>query len=145
MRRLVNESLPEPSVRLQAARIVQGLTVSDPAGQLYALRGWLGRVWRFRRDPHGVELVHRPERLLDQFSSWGYVLGDCDDAAVLGAALGKALGFTSRFVVLGFFGPRMPFSHVYTEVRGPRGWVDLDVTRPPGWQLPATRWKAVSV
>lgn len=104
----------------------------------------MGLHWRFVRDPTGIELLHRPERLLDQIAAGGYAIGDCDDAAILGAALGKAVGFSARFVVLGFFGPRGPFSHVYTELWTGTGWRELDITRTP--QRPqTTRWKVERV
>lgn len=108
------------------------------------LRSWLAAAWHFVRDPTGVELVFRPERLLDQYTNHGMASGDCDDAAVLSAALGKAIGLRARFVVLGFFGPRMPFSHVYTELLGPDGWQEMDVTRIPN-RPPASRVKVVPV
>lgn len=101
-------------------------------------------MWRFVRDPAGVELVHRPERLLDLWRAKGHIPGDCDDAAVLGAALGKSIGLPARFVVLGFYGPTMPFSHVYAELQTPQGWADLDVTRTPN-RLPTTRLKVFPV
>ncbi len=113
--------------------------------QFDALRAWLVTVWRFVRDPAAVELVHRPERLLDEYSCQGYIDGDCDDAAVLGASLGKAVGFPARYVVLGFHGPRSLFTHVYTELMVRPGlWGDLDVTRPPRRPV-ITRRKAVRV
>ncbi len=56
---------------------------------------------------------------------------DCDDAAILAAGLGKAVGLLARFVLVGFRSSRAPFSHVWTELRSPTGgpWVEMDVTR----------------
>ncbi len=133
MRRFVREALLEPVVRSRARDLAMGCGVGpSPQSQCcvyWSLRAWLRRVWRFQRDPAGVELVHRPERLLDEWQATGYISGDCDDAAVLGGALGLALGFAGRFVVLAFGGG--PYQHVYTEllVDPLAGWLDLDITR----------------
>lgn len=130
MRRFVNEALTEPVVRNRAVQLTLGCGQNLEC-QWAALRQWMAAHWRFVRDPSGVELVHRPERLLDQIGTGGYAIGDCDDAAVLGAALGKAVGFSAQFVVLGFLGSRGPFSHVYAELLTGTGWRELDITRTP--------------
>lgn len=143
MRRLVNESLVTPRVRATALQITSSCG-RNRVCQAIALRAWMDRNFRFIPDPVGVELVHRPERLLDELDVQGYIVGDCDDAAVLGAALGKAVGFPARFVVLGFFTPRAPFAHVYTELLGDTGWFELDVTKSENRPLP-TRVKVVRV
>jgi transglutaminase-like putative cysteine protease len=143
MRRLVNESLTDLKLRTVALQSVEGCGRNLEC-QYRALRRWLVSHWQFVRDPSGIELIHRPERLLDQIRTQGYALGDCDDAAILGAALGKIVGFPARFVVLGFFGPSRPFSHVFTELWVTQSWCELDVTRTP--QRPAvTRWKVERV
>ena len=87
--------------------------------------------FRFRRDPWRLEWVMAPAAQLAYVKAQGCVEGDCDDAAVLAAALGEALGFPARFAVLGFLGRRGPISHVFTELEVPgAGWYELDVTRP---------------
>lgn len=130
MARLANEAVL--NVRPFALSRVAGCDRLAWDCQVTALRGWLAGVWRFVRDPAGVELVHRPERQLDEYRRHGYISGDCDDAAVLAAAMGKAIGFPAQFVVLGFYGSRSPFSHVYTELLvRPGRWVEFDVTRIP--------------
>lgn len=136
--------MTEASVRACAQTVISSCPTHEWGCQVRALRSFLGRVWTFVRDPVGIELVRRPERLLDLWRLKGHIPGDCDDAAVLGAALGKSVGFPARFVVLGFYGPRMPFSHVYAELQAPDGWVDLDVTRTPA-RLPVTRCAIYSI
>lgn len=145
MTRYTNESILTRQVRAQAIQTIRGCPSLAFGCQLDALRAWLLTVWRFARDPAGVEMVSRPGAMLDEFRCVGYITGDCDDAAVLGAAIGKAVGFPARFVVLGFHGPRSPFTHVFTELmEGPGLWRDLDITRPPR-RPPTTRRKAVRV
>jgi transglutaminase-like putative cysteine protease len=105
----------------------------------------LARVWRFVRDPSGIELITAPKRLLDEFRATGYISGDCDDAAILGSALAKAIGLPARFVVFGFLTTTAPFSHVYNEVWTGKFWMEYDVTRPPTKRPAPTRIKVVRV
>lgn len=138
MRELVAAGAVEPRVRAAAAEAIAGNSCSA-----CGIRRWLGSRFRFLRDPTGIELLRGPVALLDDVARVGYALGDCDDAAVLGAALGRAAGLPARFVVFGWTGPDGPFTHVFAELgAGPR-WIDLDVTRP--YRLPPTRAAAVSV
>jgi hypothetical protein len=89
-------------------------------------------------DPSGVELLHDPVLLLEDIRERGQARGDCDDVAVLGAALGGAMGLSARFVVVGFRGPNEPFEHVWTELYDGTTWRELDVTRPRNAEAPAT-------
>lgn len=94
------------------------------------LRDWMARHFLFMRDPAHVELLTTPGEQLRQIADMGVTWGDCDDAAVLGAALARAGGLPVRYVLYGFGSPVAPFSHVFVEISTPAGVVDLDVTRP---------------
>lgn len=85
----------------------------------------------FVEDPPGVELVRSPALMLHELTRTGCVEGDCDDLAVLAAALGVAAGFPTRFRVVGFTEDG-PYGHVWTEIIDPRtGYVtDVDLFRP---------------
>lgn len=100
------------------------------------LRGWLDRRFRFLEDPLDVEYLRHPAYQLRQIGARGVAYGDCDDAAVLGAAVGHALGLPVRYVLVALL-PGATYGHVYAEVQCPccGCWWDLDVTRPA--QLPA--------
>jgi transglutaminase-like putative cysteine protease len=141
MARIVREdALTAPVLSILARIIPSGPFAKDRQVDALQIRSWLQRVWRFRRDPLNVELVHRPEPQLAEYRQHGYISGDCDDASVLGAVLGRAIGLQGRFVVLGFMGTRGPMAHVYAELCGPDGWVDLDITRPPHRPSPSRGW-----
>lgn len=90
---------------------------------------WVRDRIAYRNDPNGVELLRAPDVLIQT----GY--GDCDDKATLLSTLLEALGYNTRFVVIGFEPDN--FSHVYNEVQlGPRGaFIALDSTEnvPMGW------------
>lgn len=124
-------ALPSPLLGAAAADIVAraGPGRSDRAREL---RRWLAENTRFEFDPRGVEWIRTPRNMLDEIRNRNAARGDCDDVAVLGAALAFRMGLEPRFRLVGF--DRGPWSHVFTEVRTPGGWTDLDVTRPA--QLP---------
>lgn len=122
-----------PIVRLTATDIVAGLGGTNGVEQANAIRDWLDVHTEFLRDPDGVEMLHGPAWQIQRVWTQGRVLVDCDDVAMLAAALGKAVGLRARFVVVGFDSRNAPFRHVWAEL-SPRSrqpqWVDMDVTRP---------------
>jgi hypothetical protein len=137
MRRLARDGATVPAVRYTASAIVREVPGKDAIGQIRALRSWLSEWTQFLRDPNGAELLHSPRHLLFVLRRTRLPLRiDCDDVAVLGAALGGAVGLRARFIVAGFFSPDAPFRHVWAELAPPFGaavgaplWVDLDTTR----------------
>lgn len=134
MGRYANRALEDPLLVELAQRIIRDVGTQDEPGKIRALRGWLDRATRFLDDPLGVELIRTPRRLILTAYQLGYFEGDCDDVAVLAAALGKAVGLPARYVVVGFE-PGGPFRHVYAELWDGQEWRELDVTRP-AQQLP---------
>lgn len=132
MRGMVWREYMTPLVRLTATDIVAGYS-SHGTEQADAIRDYLSMHTEFLRDPDNVEMLHGPVWQLQQIRQRGVVQVDCDDVAMLSAALGKAVGLRARFVVIAFDQPGAPFRHVFTEL-GQRSanmkWVDMDVTRP---------------
>jgi hypothetical protein len=137
MRRLARSGSTDPLVRYTASAIVREVPGKDAMGQARAIRSWLSEWTQFLRDPNGTELLHSPRHLLSVLRQTRLPLRiDCDDVAVLGAALGGAVGLRARFVIVGFLSPDAPFRHVWADLAPPLGttvgtpvWVDLDVTR----------------
>jgi hypothetical protein len=133
MKRLASEGRLSPIVRDYALRIARGIPGRDGTSQALAIRRWLASNIEFRRDPYGAELLYTPARLLRILTKQGPPLYiDCDDVAILAAALGGAVGLRSRFQVVGFLSPSAPYRHVWADLSSPsRGarWVDMDVTR----------------
>lgn len=133
MSQLVERDMTVPRV-VETAR---QLAVAQGAGSEYrtalTIRAWLARVWRFVGDPVTREHLEDADYLLRQYEALSYVPGDCDEAAILGATLGKAVGIFASWTVLGFEdGTARPrYSHVFATLYpndGPA--VSLDVTRP---------------
>jgi transglutaminase-like putative cysteine protease len=135
MRELARVSAPTPLLQ-RTGRYIVG-SGGAPRGAA-RIRRFLARHVRFHPDPFMLELVQTPRLQLERIRTAGYVLGDCDDIATLGAALGLAVHLAARFVVLAF-DPAGPWEHVYCELLTPDGWAELDTSRemqrvPPDFQ-----------
>lgn len=130
MRAAVREGIVDPLTDRTVSHILSGVLYRTPSTQVAAIRGWVEQHSLFQRDPHGAELIRRVREQLTDIATRGAVQGDCDDAAVLAAALGKAAGFPARFVTLGFFRPGDHYRHIYAELWDGMGWREMDVFRP---------------
>jgi transglutaminase-like putative cysteine protease len=131
MARAANQGVTLPLVVEQAHSIVQFVRSRDDSAMAYAIRHWMESVFKFIRDPAGVELLRTPEYMLRQFQNYSWISGDCDDAAILAAALGKSVGIPASFIAVGFSGDSL--SHVFTVLQPRHGHgVSMDVTRPAG-------------
>jgi transglutaminase-like putative cysteine protease len=148
MAELVNDGLNDPELMTFARVMAVKAGIRNSLAQAYAIRAWLDRVWRFVDDPNDREYLVDPVSLLDDYYDLGFIPGDCDEAAVLGAALGKAVGFSATFTVLGFQTPEGDdrYAHVFATLLTPDGGeVSLDVTRPHGPVPTPTRSMTVDV
>ena len=131
MQSLVNAAISNPIVRKQAVQVVQDAPPRSGGMQIALIRNWLSDHVQFLADPRDQELLHDPVLLVRSIQHNSIIHVDCDDVAILGAALGKAVGLRARFVALAFLAPDAPFSHVYAELASPYTprWLDLDTTR----------------
>jgi len=131
MRTLANAALRDPVVIETARRIVEdaGVLGRNEAGKFQAIRDWMLDHVQFLPDPVGVELLSTPRYMIDYIQRAYFVSGDCDDAAILGATLGKAVGLPAKFRALSFGSQGRPFSHVYTLLLVRGQWANLDTTR----------------
>lgn len=146
MRRLVNDSLTDPVVVGTGRSIAASCVPRDIDCQISQIAEWARDHFMFVRDPGGVETLSTPRFMLDTIATRVYAQGDCDEAAILTAAIGKSIGIPARFILLGFAGPTGPMAHVFTSLRGSRSWISLDVTRPARGYLPAaSRYSEVEV
>lgn len=138
MRAVVNAGLRDPLVIETARQIVEdsGASGRDELGKVYAIRDWMENHLSFIPDPLGVELLSTPRYLIERIQKTGMVSGDCDDTAILAAALGKAVGLRAKFRALGFRKPGAPFRHVVTYLLAAGQWANLDTTRNPRFSVP---------
>jgi hypothetical protein len=126
MRALVIDRCAHPAIRDVAVSLGLGL---QPHAQASAIRTWLAAHIRFQADPETTELLHDPVLMAQWIRERGIIGVDCDDVAIMGAALGCSLGIPTRFVVVGFFSPNAPYTHVWAELFDGRDWRELDTTR----------------
>lgn len=132
MAQTANQAQVDPLTVETAHRIVRGETPRNDTGYALAIRQWLRDNFRFVPDQRDVDTTREPHYLLLELARDGKMTGDCDDLAVLGAALGLAVGLSPRFKVLEFPSLENQAGHVYAELETSSGWVDLDTTKPRG-------------
>jgi len=132
IKELVRNGAKDFGVRQTAIDILieNGIKPKDYLGEIRALFEWVQKNIRYTRDTYRVELLHSARRMLELRA------GDCDDMAILLAALLEAIGHPVRLVLTG---PdplrRNLFTHIYVEVFHERRWIPLDATMPYaiGW------------
>jgi len=117
MKRLTIQALQSQPIRKQAESLVYYDLASNPHDFARIVSGWIRRhiviVDEFE------EYLQSPIILVDEIREQGRAFGDCDDVAMLGAALLGSLGAFVRFRAIdeqtdGSFG------HVFTEFAFPR-------------------------
>lgn len=130
MRDIVRAYKTDPSVRQKATELTRYLEQKDWFGEVYALWDFVKNRVRYVRDIAGVETLQTPDVILQNLS------GDCDDKAMLLAALLQAIDHPVRFVAVGF--QPGSYSHVYPETLIGRAWMALETTEPVdiGWSPP---------
>ncbi|MGH7743759.1 MAG: transglutaminase domain-containing protein [Candidatus Dormibacteria bacterium] len=126
-----------PLMHATAAQLVAGCPEKDDVCEASTLHAFVRDNIRYVGDIRNVETIKFP----DQTLNLGY--GDCDDKALLLAALAEAINFSTRFCAVGLNGET--YSHVLPQIliRG-RGWTSAEVipiddagTRAPfGWFPP---------
>jgi transglutaminase-like putative cysteine protease len=139
MREFVNHGKKQPVIREKATALTQNLEQKNYLAEIAALHQFVRDEIRYVRDPANVEMLHWPERVLEQRH------GDCDDKSVLLAALLESIGHPTRFVAVGFRNPN-EYSHVFVDTyyrpsrgwAGRPGWMTLETTEnvPMGWRPP---------
>jgi hypothetical protein len=123
-----------PKIRALAINILKQARVpeKDYPAEMVAIHNWVRDNIRYTRDVHGQETLCPPEEIAFNSKS-----GDCDDKAMLDAALLGAVGIPTRFKVLGVTPQR--YSHVYLEANVGGRWIPLDPImrgKPAGWEAP---------
>lgn len=111
-------------IRNRAVQLTNGLNQKDYAGEACACLAYCRDNIRYVRDILDVETLHYPEWVMDIGA------GDCDDKAILLAALLTSIGHDGvRFIAVSFEPGQ--FSHVWVQdwING-RGWLNLEPTEP---------------
>lgn len=136
------------SATVRAAVDVASQGARTPAELVERIWTWVKRRVRFVEDRHAAQLAGVPDpddtevlirpSVLLQMRAPG---GDCDDHAMLTAAMLGAAGIKSSFVAIEA-DPEFPgtYSHVYVVAHTPSGDVSMDTSHGPyfGWQATPT-------
>jgi len=114
-------------VRRTAEEIIRQVQPKDYLGEILAIRYWVTEHIRYTSDPVHVEFVRDPQALLEEIAKHGVVTADCDEIALLIAALCLCIGRIAEFVVVGFGDPG-EYSHVFARIMEPRSqkWIVTD-------------------
>lgn len=123
---LVRTFKTDVNVNAFAVQLVHGCAPKDKRCELDTLQRFVRDQIRYVNDIDGVETLRTPIQTLKLQA------GDCDDKAVLLAALAATIGFATRFCAIGVRGG--DFSHVMAQARLGAGWINAE-TIVPGAEL----------
>lgn len=134
MQKLVSGAKRDNSVRKVVGSIINpkncaGCTPKDYFCYAKSLYEWVRDNIKYAYDPHMVEFLEAPARLLENG------IGDCDSQDMLLCAMFEQVGLQSQFVTIKA-DPNRPneYTHVYTRVMIPKvGWVCADPIMPEKW------------
>lgn len=114
-----------PSVRFLAEKIVRDVAAKDYLSEALAIRYWVNAHVPYLRDPVSVEWMRDPVALIDEMratgqgNELGIVRADCDEIAMMVAALWMAVGNACDFVTASFL-PGGPPTHVLVRAHLPK-------------------------
>jgi transglutaminase-like putative cysteine protease len=124
-------------VRQLAENIVRDVREKSYIEEARAIQEYVRDHIRYTRDIRETETVATPEQTIARG------LGDCDDKALLTAALLESVGHPTRFVAVG----RAPgqFVHVLVETKIAARWIPVETTEqvPLGWYPPGLNYRLV--
>lgn len=100
MRAFVDDAvLRGQAVHRLAAKLAASAGQFDRPAQVRALYDWLVRSIVFKKDTFPTEHLRHPEQLIAEVAQDGRTAADCDDLAMLAAAVLRSLGFRAVFIV----------------------------------------------
>jgi Transglutaminase-like superfamily len=136
MQQLRDLGSQDASVRQRVFEILRAYNVNsrDRYATAHAILSWVKANITFVPDPAGRELIGHPSYLLDVRA------GDCDDMAVLTAAMLQAVGIPAQFVTIRADAQEPArHSHVYLRAFINGRWMGLDpsvAASSVGWEPP---------
>jgi hypothetical protein len=130
-----------------ARNVVQdsGANDRDPSEMARNIAAYIGRVIVYAPDPAGFEHLMPPQEHMKCLKQRPSVLGDCDDASSLSAAIAGAVGIRSAIEARAFWAPYAPYQHVVTTLFPGNGKpVECDTTHD-AQKLPLKVFRRLSV
>ena len=127
---MVREYKKHPRIRDLAAQLTGDLASKDYHAEAMRLHQYVRDEIRYLQDVRGVETVQTPTLTLD------LAVGDCDDKALLLAALLESIGHPTRFLAVGFQPGEL--DHVLVETTIGNHYLAAETTEPVpfGWRPP---------
>lgn len=132
IRKYALEAQYDPSVRYFVEEIVGEISPKDYLSEIVAIYFFtLSRI-RYMNDPRTIELVRRPQIVLQEIREGKTPCLDCDDITTLLIAMYLACGRECRVATVAFrnlfVGKERQYSHVFTQVREPKTskWIVVD-------------------
>lgn len=124
MRAFVHDTDRTGVVNQWAVRLAASCPQKNYLCQMRRIYDTLKLNIRFKADAFGVEHLRHPDILVAEITrntnAMIHCSADCDDVAMLGAALLRAMGFRAAFITTATM-PGAPFSHVYYGAQLPGG------------------------
>ena len=138
MKNLVINSDKDRIVKTTARTIIKDILPSNHELQVQTIVAWVRRKFKYVRDIYGVEELTDPVRILYNIQRGeNSHSSDCDDFAVLIAALLRSVGFRTRLEALAVNSKF--YNHARMSVYLNGTWVTIEGTRnvPIGDKLPS--------
>jgi hypothetical protein len=117
MERLVAAAVRDPRVRRATEWVVRDAKGGDRIAEARAIFNFVLARVRYTRDPSDMEFVQEPQILLERIQNTGWAAGDCDDHALLIAAMGHSIRLTIVWVLAG--PSRATPEHIYAAMALP--------------------------
>jgi transglutaminase-like putative cysteine protease len=127
MKHLTVRAVQNQTARNQALDILRFTGASDPATLARAIFNWI--LTHVTVVDEYEELLIPPDEMIMTISRTGYACGDCDDVAMLSAALLCSVGAQCRFMAINRQADGS-YGHVLTQYHFPKGdiWENFDPT-----------------
>lgn len=122
MRQFVLDAVRDPAQGIRDLAL-QIIGTAGYVGQVRAIQVWVQQNIRYIHDPASVELVQTPQKTLQ------WTAGDCDDQAVLVAALLDSIGHPAQFFAM-WFRADPTQGHILTRTKIGPTWVAVDTIKP---------------
>lgn len=126
MKRLIIEAVQSQKPRQAALDLIRSNYVLNPSIFVEALRNWI--LLHVTIIDEFEELAISPQMMIDQIESTGMSAGDCDDIAMLSAAMLVSVGAEAQLCAC-FPQSDGTYGHVFCRYRFPGMiWSDFDPT-----------------
>lgn len=121
---LAKEGKTNTDIYTKSREIMIGLPNKAFKQEVIAIYDWVVNNIRYTQDVREVETLQTPDWTLKMRQ------GDCDDHAILLAALLQSVGHPVRFVAVKCEGAGPYYVHVFTQTKIGNSWLALDTTMP---------------